>query len=424
MSVKCVVGVQWGDEGKGKIVDIISKDADLVVRFQGGPNAGHTVVVGNDKFVLHHIPSGILHKGTTCVIGNGTVIEPVGLLKEIDDLRSRGVKIDKNLLISERAHLIMPYHKLLDVLSEESSGAKIGTTQQGVGPCYSDKISRKGIRMTDLCNEECFRATLTHMLEEKNKILTSVYGQQPLYVGKIFDEYVSYAKHLRPFVTDTTELINRAIDKGKNVLFEGAQGTMLDIDLGTYPYVTSSNADACGISAGSGVPPAKIGNVIGIAKAYITRVGGGPFPTELTGEFGDALREKGKEYGSTTGRPRRCGWFDGIVARYAVMINAINTFAITKLDVLSGLDEIKFCTAYRLNGKIISKIPSDATELAQCQPVYRNFKGWNEDISAIRKYSDLPVNAKKFLQFIEDFTGVKIKIISVGSERGATILRK
>jgi len=420
----CVVGVQWGDEGKGKIVDILSQKADLVVRFQGGGNAGHTVVVDGEKHVLHLIPSGILHK-SVCVIANGVVVDLIQLLDEMEEIKKRGIKLDGRLFLSDRAHLVLPYHKFLDKHSESSSGnGKIGTTQRGIGPCYADKAARKGLRVADLYNEEFFKERVFAFTAEKNKILQALYGAEPLDPQRIVDEYRGYAQKLKPFVIDAVELVNAAIDKGRRVLFEGAQGSLLDIDFGTYPFVTSSNSDACGISSGTGVPPKKIGKILGVAKAYCTRVGEGPFPTELTDTLGEKLRELGGEYGATTGRPRRCGWFDGVTSRHAVQINGIDEVAITKLDVLSGLDEIKFAVAYQHNGTTTDRMPTDTKVLAQCRPVYKSFKGWKEDLSKLRKYEDLPKAAKIYLNFLERYLKVKVTMVSVGKDREKTIHRK
>jgi adenylosuccinate synthase len=418
----CVVGVQWGDEGKGKIVDILSQEADMVVRFQGGGNAGHTVVVGGEKFVLHLIPSGILHR-STCVIANGVVVDLIQLLEEMEELQRRNVKIGKNLFLSDRSHVVMPYHKFLDKYSEAGK-QKIGTTQRGIGPCYADKAARKGIRVADLYNAEFFRERVFSFTEEKNKVLAALYGAPPLDARRIVDEYRGYAERLKPFVADTVELVNEEIDAGRRVLFEGAQGSLLDIDFGTYPYVTSSNSDACGISAGTGVPPKKIGTILGVAKAYCTRVGEGPFPTELSDALGERLRETGGEYGATTGRPRRCGWFDGVTSRHAVRINGIEEVAITKLDVLSGLDEIKFAVAYRCDGVTTERMPSVTSELGKCEPVYETFKGWKDELSKVRQFDDLPRAAKMYLNFVERYLKVKVTMISVGKDREKTILRK
>jgi adenylosuccinate synthase len=422
-NTSCVVGVQWGDEGKGKIVDLLSKEADVVVRFQGGGNAGHTVVNGKEKFVLHLIPSGILHKGTTCVIANGVVVDLVQLLEEIRDLRKRGVEVGRNLILSERAHVVMPYHKQLDALSEKSSAKKIGTTQRGIGPCYADKAARKGIRVADLYSPAVFMERLGALVSEKNKILRALYDAPPLEADRIWMEYRKLADEVEPFVGDATTYVNEAIDGGRRVLFEGAQGSLLDIDFGTYPYVTSSNSDACGISAGAGVPPKKVGTIIGIAKAYCTRVGEGPFPTELTNALGEKIREIGREYGATTGRPRRCGWFDIVASRHSVMINGIDELAITKLDVLDGMPELQVCTSYELDGERVDRIPVDVETLSRCRPVYRTFPGWKADTSKARKFDALPKEAKAYLKFLEKELKVRVTIVSVGTERMKTIFR-
>jgi adenylosuccinate synthase len=421
----CVVGVQWGDEGKGKIVDILAQKAALVVRFQGGGNAGHTVVVDGVKHVLHLIPSGILHK-SVCVIGNGVVVDPVQLLEEIAELRKKGVRIDGRLFLSDRAHVVMPWHKFLDKHSEGNAGKqKIGTTQRGIGPCYADKAARKGIRVADLYHPELLQDRVQAYTEEKNKILRALYGATELLdPGRIVAEYTGFAARLKPFVTDAVHLVNEAIDKGRRVLFEGAQGSLLDIDFGTYPYVTSSNSDACGISAGSGVPPKKIGRILGVAKAYCTRVGEGPFPTELLDGLGEKLRELGGEYGATTGRPRRCGWFDGVTSRHAVQINGIDDLIVTKLDVLSGLDEIAFATHYEIDGRRTDRMPTETSVLARCRPVYRRFKGWKEDLSRMRRFQDLPPAARIYLNFMERYLKVRVSMISVGKDREKTIVRK
>lgn len=419
----CVVGVQWGDEGKGKIVDLLSAEVDVVVRFQGGGNAGHTVVVDEEKFVLHLIPSGILHRGTTCVIANGVVVDLLQLLEEIDHLRKRGVRVDRNLFLSDRAHVVMPYHKSLDAAAERDSTRKIGTTQRGIGPCYADKAARKGIRVADLYNRRLFRERLKGLVQEKNSILKHIYREKGMRLEKIFNAYTALAKRIRPFVCDTVERVNRAIDSGRCVLFEGAQGSMLDIDFGTYPFVTSSNSDACGIPSGAGVPPKKIRRIIGVAKAYCTRVGGGPFPTELQNSLGDRLREVGAEYGATTGRPRRCGWFDGVASRYAVTLNGIDELAITKFDVLSDLDVIKVGVGYRLKGKRFDKVPVDLNDFERLDPVYVAFPGWRSDLSKVKHFDDLPRAAKNYLNFLERYLNVKVSLISVGKDRERTIRR-
>ena len=418
MTTTCVIGVQWGDEGKGKIVDLLAEDSDMVVRYQGGGNAGHTVVVNGEKFVLHLIPSGILHRGTSCVIANGVVVDADLFLQEVEQLRARGILPDGRLFIGDRAHLVMPYHKTFDALTEEDKGeTQIGTTRRGIGPCYADKAARVGLRVADLYNPARFRERLLAVVAEKNRILKGVYGKPEIDGAALAERYLGLASRLEPFVTDAVELVNRAIDEGRRVMFEGAQGSMLDLDFGTYPYVTSSNSDACGVPSGAGVSPKKVHSILGVAKAYTTRVGAGPFPTELTGEAGERLRAEGQEYGATTGRPRRCGWFDGVVSLHAVLINGIDRLAITKLDVLSGQAEIRVCTGYRLRGKVLRKIPADLDLLAECEPVYEAFPGWTEDLSACRRYEDLPSATRRYLQFIESFLGVRIELISVGSGR-------
>ena len=417
----CVVGVQWGDEGKGKIVDILSQKADLVVRFQGGGNAGHTVVVDGEKHVLHLIPSGILHK-SVCVIANGVVVDLIQLLDEMEEIKKRGIKLDGRLFLSDRAHLVLPYHKFLDKHSESSSGnGKIGTTQRGIGPCYADKAARKGLRVADLYNEEFFKERVFAFTAEKNKILQALYGAEPLDPQRIVDEYRGYAQKLKPFVIDAVELVNAAIDKGRRVLFEGAQGSLLDIDFGTYPFVTSSNSDACGISSGTGVPPKKIGKILGVAKAYCTRVGEGPFPTELTDTLGEKLRELGGEYGATTGRPRRCGWFDTLALRHSVMINGISKIAITKLDVLDDFEEIKVCIGYEHGGKLLKTFRTDVTTLDALVPVYETFPGWKSRTADIKSYDKLPPNARRYIEAIGSFTGTEIHMVSVGARRDQTL---
>ncbi len=419
-----IVGIQWGDEGKGKIVDILAEKSDYVVRYQGGGNAGHTVVVDGKKFVLHLVPSGILHRGPVCVVGNGVVMDPVQFLQEVKELREKGIKVDrKNLLLSDRAHVVMPYHRLGDALAESASAGKIGTTKRGIGPCYADKAARKGFRVCDLYNEQLFKERLARIVVERNKTVTALYGAAPVDADRIFAEYRGYAREMEPFVADTTTLLNEAIDGGKRVMFEGAQGTLLDIDFGTYPYVTSSNSDALGISAGTGVPPKKIGEVLGVAKAYCTRVGEGPFPTELKDGLGERLRETGSEYGATTGRPRRCGWFDVVSTRHSTMINGVDSLAITKLDVLSGMDEIKMCVAYRIGGRRVERVPADTSLLNGVEPVYEGFAGWKDDITGVRSFEKLPKAAKAYLKALEQAVSVPISMVSVGHERSQTIER-
>jgi adenylosuccinate synthase len=417
----CVIGVQWGDEGKGKIVDFLAREADYVVRYQGGANAGHTVVQNGRKFVFHQIPSGILFRRTRCVIANGVVLDPGRLLEEMAGLRERGVSFKDHLFISDRAHLVMPYHKLMDGLAERSNnGMKIGTTLQGIGPCYQDKVARRGIRVCDAAEPKFFRTRLQQVLAEKNKVIKGVYGAEPVDWREIYPRYVEYARKLRPYVTDTITLLNDAVRQGKFVLFEGAQGTLLSIDFGTYPYVTSSNSDACGIMQGTGLPPHRIERIVGVAKAYQTRVGEGPFPTELTGELGEWIRRKGGEFGATTGRPRRVGWIDLLSCRYSLMVNGINELTITKLDVLGGLKKLYAAVAYRYKGRLLKSFPPEAHVLAECVPVYRGFSGFDEDISAAKAWKELPRAARDYLSFLEDALECKITIVSVGNERDAT----
>ncbi len=421
MSVTVLVGSQWGDEGKGKVVDILSARYKIVARYQGGANAGHTIKIGNEQIVLHLIPSGILRPDVTCVIGNGVVVDPNALLNEIEFLESIGIDIRGRLLISHNAHLIMPYHKLLDSLNERTKD-KIGTTGKGIGPCYNDKYARKGIRIQDLLNKDELVRKIRANLEEKNILLKKVYESETLDVDKIIDEYLEFDERIDPYIKDTATFLNKAIDGGQSVLFEGAQGALLDIDFGTYPYVTSSSPTSGGASTGTGVPPTKISSVFGIVKAYITRVGNGPFPTELFNEDGKKLQDVGAEFGATTGRPRRCGWFDAFLTSYSAMINGIKDAAITKLDVLSEFDEIKVCVGYELNGKQLKTFPNDISTLENVVPIYETLSGWKKDISGITEYDDLPLETKEYLKFIEIHTGVNFKIISVGAKRSQTII--
>jgi adenylosuccinate synthase len=421
MAVRVVIGTQWGDEGKGKYIDMLAEHSDLVVRFSGGNNAGHTIVAGGVKYALHLIPSGILHDGKTCIIGNGVVVDPAVLLEEMDDLSKKGVSTER-LLISDRAHVIMPYHKLFDELQEQQRGSgNIGTTKRGIGPCYADKIDRCGIRMCDLIYREKFAKKVTENLAIKNQIIEKVYKSKGLNAESIIEEYNKYADRLRKYVADVNTIISDAIDDGKDILFEGAQATFLDIDFGTYPYVTSSNPTAGGVCTGAGVGPTYIDEVYGVLKAYTSRVGSGPFPTEQLNEIGDTIRELGHEYGTTTGRPRRCGWLDTVMIRYSARVNGLTALAINHVDTIGKLDKIKLCVAYRKNGEITRSFPASLDELAKCEPVYEEFDGWKEDISSIRSYDALPENAKKYLKRIEELTGVKIALIGVGKEREQTI---
>jgi len=424
MATVVVVGSQWGDEGKGKITDMISRKADVVVRYQGGNNAGHTVVVGEKELRLHLVPSGILYEDTTCVIANGVVVDPKVLLEELEYLADKEVEV-KDFYISSNAHVIMPYHRALDQLEEKRKGNdKIGTTGKGIGPVYKDKIARSGIRMADLLDEEVLKEKLTANLELKNQILEKVYDGERFGIDELVTEYMEYGKELEKFITDTSYLINQAIEQQDNVLFEGAQGTLLDIDHGTYPFVTSSNPTAGGVCTGTGVGPTKIDSVIGIAKAYTTRVGAGPFPTELTGEMGDLIRDKGGEFGTTTGRPRRCGWFDATIVKYAQRVNGLTSIAVTKLDVLDGLDTIKLCTGYKYKDEVLKEFPTDQKVLAECEPIYEEFAGWEEDTSQMKEYDELPENAKKYLDRISELVGAEVSILSVGPKRAQTMILK
>jgi adenylosuccinate synthase len=420
-----IIGTQWGDEGKGKIVDLLCENADVVVRYQGGNNAGHTIVINGKKTILHHIPSGILRTDTICVIGNGVVVDPKIILEELNNLEANGVKVTpQNFVISSSAHVIMPYHKLYDKIKEEAASAakKIGTTGRGIGPVYTDKTSRKGIRFYHLMDDLLFKDKLHENVIEKNHYLKSV-GQGSINEQEIYEEYKNYADRLRPFVKDTVYMLNEAV-RTKNVIFEGAQGTLLDIDFGTFPFVTSSNASIGGVSCGSGIPASKIKSVVGIVKAYTTRVGAGPFPSELSDDSGIHLQKVGHEYGSTTGRPRRCGWFDAVATHYSVMINGITDAAITKLDVLSGLKQLKICTAYKKpNGTITHEFTCNITELAKYEPVYETLDGWTEDITGVRKFEDLPKNAQIYLNRLEELIGTKISIISIGPGRDETFIK-
>jgi len=416
-----LIGAQWGDEGKGKIIDVLTEDVDIVVRYQGGNNAGHTVKIGDEKYVLHLIPSGILHEGKLCVIGNGVVVDPVALLGEIDELEQRGMKTVGRLIVSERCHVVMPYHRALDAQREarSSKDRKIGTTKRGIGPSYGDKASRQGLRMIDLIDPS-MPDMLRPRLEEANSILTALEGET-LDVQAVIDEYSAAAERVAPYVGDSISALNKAVNEGKSVLFEGAQGTMLDIDFGTYPFVTSSNATAGGACTGTGIAPHRIDRVIGVVKAYTTRVGEGPFPTELEDEIGEKMREEGGEFGATTGRPRRCGWFDAVVARYSAMINGVDYWAMTKLDVLDDLDTLKICVAYECDGKKYDCIPARADVLAKCKPVYEEMPGWKTSTKDVSRIEDLPEVAKNYVDRLCELTGVKLGILSVGPARKSTL---
>jgi adenylosuccinate synthase len=427
MSTLVIVGSQWGDEGKGKITDQLSAKANIIVRYQGGCNAGHTVVKGDKKYIFHLIPSGILYSEKKCFIGSGVVIDPESLLGEIEELRNKGIEIDGKLFIDFKTHVVLPYHKTLDEIKEEKRRKnKIGTTKRGIGPAYIDKVARTGIRMADLIDEESLSAKLKINLKEKNDILEKLYGIKISNQEQIdlIKRYQKYGQLLKKYVIDISLLVNQAIEKGKIILLEGAQGTLLDVDHGTFPYVTSSNPIAGGACIGAGVGPTKIDKVLGITKAYTTRVGKGPFPTELQDKLGEYLRQKGGEFGATTGRPRRCGWFDAVVVNYAVRINGIYGMALTKIDVLSGLDKIKICTSYQYNNELLKEFPANLRILENCIPVYEEMEGWKEDISQIVRYEDFPPQLKKYIRRIEELTRAKVVIVSVGPKRSQTIIRE
>ena len=415
-----LVGAQWGDEGKGKIIDFLTDEVDIVVRSQGGNNAGHTIVIGGEKYVLHLIPSGILRKSKTCVIGNGVVLDPVALVGEIEGLRKRGVKVEKNLLISDTAHLVLPYHQALDGLRETQKGSKkIGTTKRGIGPAYADKASRTGLRTGDLLRPDVLKKKLTQRIKENNALLKSL-GAPTLNAKKIIDDTLAAAEVLRPFITNTVMFLHRALEMKTNMLFEGAQGTFLDIDHGTYPYVTSSNTTSGGACTGSGVPPHRIDKVMGVLKAYTTRVGEGPFTTE-DDALGDRFHAMGREFGATTGRARRCGWFDAVSTRYSVILNGIDELAITNLDGLDGVESIKLCVAYRLDGKVLDFPPTDSEHLSRCEPVYIEMPGWMKSTEEAKKFSDLPPKARAYVKKIAELTGAKLSIVSIGPARAQTI---
>ena len=423
MSAFIVLGAQWGDEGKGKMTDYLAEEADVVVRFQGGNNAGHTVEVGDKQYKLHLIPSGILYDDKVNVIGNGVVVDPQALFEEISYLEGLGAKITpEKLIISDRAHLIMPYHKVLDRLKEKARGKNdIGTTGKGIGPCYTDKFERCGIRVCDLLHEEVFEEKLRENVKMKNDMITKVLGGEALDVEKILADYKEYAKKLRPFVKDTSVEVFDAIKSDKNVLFEGAQGMLLDIDYGTYPYVTSSNTTSGGVCNGTGVGPTLITNAIGIAKAYTTRVGKGPFPSELLDETGDWIREKGHEYGVTTGRSRRCGWLDLVILKTTARVCGLTSLAVTKIDTLAGLEKLKVCVGYKFEDKVIDYFPASLEDLAKCEPIFEEFDGWGDEVADARSYDELPENAKKYLKKIEEFTQTRIAYVSVGPKRDQTM---
>ena len=421
MANTILVGAQWGDEGKGKIIDVLTANADVIVRSQGGNNAGHTVIHRSKKYILHLIPSGILRRGKVCVIGNGVVVDPIALVAEIEGLRKVGVKIDKNLLLSDCAHLVLPYHRLLDEQRELRQGrAKIGTTKRGIGPAYGDKAGRTGLRVSDLMQPLLFSKKLQAKIIENNSILQAL-GARPVNFREVNESYLAAGEKLRPFVANTVLYLHRALERGREILFEGAQGTFLDIDHGTYPYVTSSNTTAGGACTGTGVPPHRMDRVLGVMKAYTTRVGEGPLPTEDRG-LAEMLHKLGREFGATTGRPRRCGWFDAVATRYAAMINGIDELAITNLDGLDNVDPILICVAYRLNGKRLAVPPCDATQLANCEPIYKQVRGWNQSTHLARKFSQLPLAARNYVKYIPELTGATLSMVSVGPGRTQTIV--
>ncbi|MGI6160790.1 MAG: adenylosuccinate synthase [Christensenellales bacterium] len=424
MSSVTVLGVQWGDEGKGRFVDGLAAKADMVVRYQGGNNAGHTIVAKGKKLGLHLVPSGILYEGKACVIGDGVVIDPASLIAEMEMLEKEGLSMDA-LYISERAHVVMPYHLLIDALEEQARGASgIGTTAKGIGPCYTDKAERTGIRMCDLLEPEYFALRLKEALNAKNKLLLALYNHEPLDFNEIYEKYLGYANRLKKHITDTGVMTYECYKSGGNVLFEGAQGTLLDIDYGTYPFVTSSHPISGGACVGGGLGPAMMDEVLGVAKAYTTRVGKGPFPTEIIGGIGDEIREKGHEFGVTTGRARRIGWLDAVILKYGVRINALTALAVTRMDTLGGFGDVKVCTGYELDGKIITDFPASINALERCKPVYETFEGWSEDISHIREFDKLPKAAQEYIKAIERLSGVPVAMIGVGPAREECVIRR
>ena len=415
-----VLGAQWGDEGKGKIVDLLTPNFDIVARYQGGHNAGHTVYVGGTKFILRLIPSGVLHPGVTCVIGNGVVVDPLALLAEVDELTTRGVDVEGRIVISDKAHLILPYHRDLELLSEARRGdRKIGTTSRGIGPAYEDKIARRGIRAGDLADPHALEQDIRDNVTARNRLVQDT----TMDWRAVLEQLLVHGARIRPWVRDVSLMLSEAIRDGRSILFEGAQGTLLDIDHGTYPFVTSSNASIGGVCTGLGVGPRAVGGVLGVAKAYTTRVGEGPLPTELSGEMGNRLRESGHEYGAVTGRPRRCGWYDAVALRYSVRINGLDALALTKLDVLDGLERIDICTAYRSEGRTLQDFPSDIARLSACEPVYETMPGWPTPTRGVRRFADLPAAARRYVARLEEVSGVPVAVISTGSERDDTIFR-
>ena len=423
MAVRILVGAAWGDEGKGKIVDFLSERADIVVRFQGGANAGHTVKIGDQEYILHLIPVGILRPEKACVIANGTVIDPEALMEEIEMLGAQGIDVEGRLFISHNAHVIMPYHKLIDRVGEEQlqEEERIGTTGRGIGPAYADKAARKGIRIGDLNDQGVLRVKLKRNIDEANRILDALYHAETLDADRIIEEYMAFADRIGPFVTNTSEYLNDAIDAGREILFEGSQGTLLDVDHGTYPYVTSSNTTTGAACLGAGVGPTRIDEVIGVAKAYTTRVGNGPFPTEFPSRWGDEFRRMAGEFGATTGRPRRCGWFDAMVVRYAVMVNGIDQLALARLDTLDTLQTLRLCVGYRLNGEVIPHLPNDGKILGRCEPVYEEMPGWNQPTGHVRTWDGLPREAQAYIERIAELVKSRVTLVSVGSHRDATI---
>ncbi len=419
-----IVGSQWGDEGKGKIIDYLAKKADMVVRGQGGNNAGHTVVIGDKKYALHLIPSGVLNQGAVNIIGNGVVFDPEGFFREIEGLNKDGIDTS-SIFVSDRAHIVFPYHKVLDGLYEAARGKDdIGTTKKGIGPCYMDKIERSGIRICDMLDEKGFRQKLSAQIDRKNEIIVKLFNEEPMNKEELIETYVEYAKRLKPYIKDTGVMVYESLKKGEKVLFEGAQGSLLDVDLGTYPYVTSSHPTSGGFTTGAGIGAGAIQEVIGITKAYTTRVGKGPFVTEEDNETGNRIRELGHEYGVTTGRPRRCGWFDAVVVKYSARINGMTGLSLMLLDVLDEFETIKLCHQYEHNGEKIDHFPARLDIVEECKPVYRELKGWKSDITECKTYEELPEAAKAYIKAIEDTTGVPVKIISVGPRRDQTIIRE
>jgi len=420
-----VMGLQWGDEGKGQIIDVLADRFDAIMRFQGGANAGHTVRIDGEKFTLHLLPSGILRPGKLCIIGNGVVVDPECLLEEMEELGKRNVQVDGRLVVSDRAHVVLPYHKMFDALQEATlaKGKKIQTTGRGIGPCYADKAARRGLRMGQLVQPDRLRHRLDDIAAAKNKELAALYGAEPLDADELYKTYSGYADRLRPYVRDTVPLVREMLESGKPILLEGAQGSMLDVEFGTYPFVTSSNVSAGGATVGTGIPPSRIDRILGVVKAYCSRVGGGPFPAEQDNETGEGLRKRGDEYGSTTGRPRRCGWLDGVALRHAVFVNGVNGIALIGLPVLSDLAKLKMCVAYKLDGQTLDGFPADAEALAQVEPIYEELDGWQTDISEARTLEDLPKAARDYIALIEQVIGAPVEMASVGRERGQIVRR-